>query len=126
LLAVLDASALLALLKGETGQERVEAALKNAAICTVNITETMTNLIDSGADSETLGALIRETRLMVVDFDYDLAVDAAALRDLTRARGLSLGDRACLALAKRLGGVALTADRAWADVDAGVEVELIR
>lgn len=59
-------------------------------------------------------------------FDTDLALRAALLRNSTRPYGLSLGDRACLALARREGLPVLTADRSWAKLDVGVEVVLIR
>ena len=64
--------------------------------------------------------------LQVVDFDETLAFSAGALRPATRAAGLSLGDRACLALAMQLDRPALTADRAWSRLRVGVEVEILR
>ena len=62
----------------------------------------------------------------IVPFDEPRAYDTASLRSLTRAKGLSLGDRACLALARERGVPAVTADRAWAALDLGIEIELIR
>jgi PIN domain nuclease of toxin-antitoxin system len=59
-------------------------------------------------------------------FDERAAWEAGALRAGTRKAGLSLGDRACLALARDLGVPALTADAAWAKVPSGVEVRLVR
>ena len=64
--------------------------------------------------------------MTVIDFDRPLAEATGALAVLTRAQGLSLGDRACLALAKREGAIALTADQAWSKVKAGVDIQLIR
>ncbi len=62
----------------------------------------------------------------IVPFDQELASIAAGLESLTRPFGLSLGDRACLALGIRLSLPILTADQAWAKLDVGVKVELIR
>jgi ribonuclease VapC len=64
--------------------------------------------------------------MRVVDFDAELAEMSADLRPATRPNGLSLGDRACLALAQKRGAVALTADRTWASVDVPVEVRVVR
>lgn len=60
------------------------------------------------------------------DYDEDLALAASKLRPATRHKGLSLGDRACLALAIREGATAITTDRAWADLDVGCHIEVIR
>ena len=64
--------------------------------------------------------------LDIVPFDAEQAVEAGMLRRATKVAGLSLGDRACLGLAKRLGVPAATADLAWRRVDTGVELPLIR
>jgi PIN domain nuclease of toxin-antitoxin system len=61
-----------------------------------------------------------------VPFDEDLAYRAGLLRSVTRSAGLSLGDRACLALAEQLGQPALTADRAWGTVQISIQVDVIR
>jgi PIN domain nuclease of toxin-antitoxin system len=64
--------------------------------------------------------------LSFIELDPPQARAIAALRPLTRPLGLSLGDRACLALAQQLRRPALTAERSWARLDVGVEVRLIR
>lgn len=119
--AVLDASAPLALLQGEPGAERVAAALPRAAISGVNLSEVVAKLTD-----EAIRASLAGLDLDVRPFDEDLAYDAGELRPATRARGLSLADRACLALARRLDAKALTADRAWLGLEVGVVIEAIR
>jgi ribonuclease VapC len=123
---VLDASALLALINAEPGCDIVEAALDEARMCAVNLTEVVTKLIDIGiaeADAWTeVAGLVPE----IVDFDADLARIAARLRTATRAAGLSLGDRCCLALAERLQVPALTADRMWRNLPLTIEVRAIR
>ena len=63
--------------------------------------------------------------LNIIDFDVNLAYLVGSLRPLTKGAGLSLGDRACLALAQRLGLPALTTDRAWKDLSLDIEVRVI-
>ena len=123
---VLDASAVLAYLQGEPGFEIVAKHLSAASIGAVNFAEVIGKLIDKGLDVASVDAVLASIGLDVVDFDGTQGRDAGLLRAETRKRGLSLGDRACLALARARGVPALTADRAWAEVDAGIEVRLLR
>ncbi|TFU15780.1 type II toxin-antitoxin system VapC family toxin [Thermus tengchongensis] len=126
--AVLDASALLALLLDEPGAARVEAVLaEGAAISAVNLAEVFSNQAERGHAPEAVRErLVREGLLgqvlEVFPFTEEDALEAARLRPL----GLSLGDRACLALARRLGLPALTADATWEGLDVGVKVEVVR
>ena len=124
--AVLDSSALLALLRKEPGADRVAAAGRQSVVSTVNLAETATVLTDIGIPKADLRSVLSDLSLTTVPFDEEDALLAAELRPVTRAAGLSLGDRACLALAQRRKLPALTADRAWADLDLGIEVRLIR
>jgi ribonuclease VapC len=125
---VLDASALLAYLRDEPGAEVVsETIAGGAAISTVNLAEVLSRSADRGVDPAKLDVRLRESGLLdgaitVEPFTAADAIEVGRLRTLTRDAGLSLGDRACLALAQRLDAPALTADSAW--VDAGHEVEL--
>ena len=125
---VLDASALLCLINGEPGAERVAGVLSAAAISAVNLAEVASKLNELGADADTARALLAPLHLAVVPFDEGAALATGALRAATRGRGLSLGDRACLALATRRAAVALTTDKAWADLGKrlGVAVEMLR
>lgn len=123
---VLDATAVLALLQGERGADRVEAALHGAVIGAVNLAEVVGKLAEAGMSEEAVHMTLGSLELEVVPFDEDLAFRAGLLRLRTRSYGLSLGDRACLALAQRLGKPALTADRAWATLKLGIETDLIR
>ena len=130
--AVLDASALLALLKGEPGAERVAEALERGAyLSAVNLAEVLSRLADWGEDPAEAQARMAQVGLLgaaveVLPFTGEDALEVARLRALTRAYGLSFGDRACLALARRLGLPALTAERAWAELGLGIPVEIIR
>lgn len=123
----LDASALLALLFREPGGAIVAEHIANeSCISTVNLAEVAGRFIHYGRDGRTLVAQIRDSAIEVVPFSLEHAASAAALLPETRARGLSLGDRACLALALERQIAALTADRAWAALDVSIDVQLIR
>jgi len=122
---VLDASALLALLQDEPGGDRVLESLPGGLISSVNLSEVVAKLAELGMPESDI-RLALSLGLEVVPFDEALAFSAGALRPATRAAGLSLGDRACLALAQSRSLPALTTDRAWRDIDIDVEVEVIR
>jgi ribonuclease VapC len=123
---VIDASALLAYVNGEPGADKVEAVLGEAMISAVNLAEAATKLALKRGTPDRILAEFTEAELTVIDFDRPLAEATGALAVLTRAQGLSFGDRACLALAKREGAIALTADQAWSKVKAGIDIQLIR
>lgn len=123
---VLDASAMLALLHSEPGAEAVEDVLDRAAISTVNWSEVCQRWLAHDVDAVDLRADIEALGVQIVPFSADDAEQAAALWNSTRRLGLSLGDRACLGLARRLELPAVTADRAWLDADVGIEIRPIR
>ena len=127
---VMDSSALLALTRGERGFETVQELLhrEECAISSVNMAEVGTKLIEYGLPPDELARIVSQFQLDVIDFSTEQAILSAQLRLLTRTAGLSLGDRACLALTKLMEGIAVTADQAWQDVRiaAGVKVLMIR
>jgi ribonuclease VapC len=123
---VLDASALLAMLRGEPGAERVEPRLEGACIGAVNLSEVVAKLIEDDVPEAELRRAIDRLELDVHAFEARHAYLAGFLRKSTRALGLSFGDRACLALAQSLGALALTADRSWSRLDLGIAIEVIR
>ncbi|MBC7670017.1 type II toxin-antitoxin system VapC family toxin [Caulobacter sp. DWR2-3-1b2] len=123
---VLDSSAILAVVLEEPGRDLVVGRLFQAQTCSVNITEVVTKMLDRGVAIFDVEETVSELCGQIIDFDRDLAIQAGLLRDATRHKGLSLGDRACLALAMRERLPIMTADRAWADLDLGVEVVFIR
>jgi ribonuclease VapC len=125
-LAVLDTSAFLAVFKNEPGADKVAAVLHDCVMCSVNAAEVFSKLSEWGMPAEALDQAFALVPARIVDFDAGLARLSGDLRRLTRTRGLSLGDRACLALARRERLPALTADRAWGEVDTGVSISLIR
>jgi PIN domain nuclease of toxin-antitoxin system len=123
---------LLAFLQGEPGADEVEAALLDGTwISAVNWTETLSKLSDHGQDPGQVVRFLEDKGILgsavqVHPVDELLARQAAQLRRSTRNLGLSLGDRACLALAYNLRLDVLTADQAWARLDSPVQVRLIR
>lgn len=122
----LDASAVLALLFGEHGAEIVaDLITAGAVISAVNLSEVATVLVRRELDVDgILEPLIRQ--VAVVPFTDEDALSAAALYPVGEQRGLSLADRACIALARRLATSAATADQAWSGLDVGVEITMIR
>jgi ribonuclease VapC len=124
---VLDASALLALLYGESGSVQVAEAIDDGAVISqVNVSEVVAKLNEGGYADEIIREMINPIGIEAIDFDAKLAFEAGLLRSLTKSAGLSFGDRACLALAKRLKLPAMTTDRAWENVPAEVGVQVIR
>ncbi len=123
---VLDASALLALLNREPGHDEIARVIPHAALSTVNLSEVAAKLAESGMPGETIREVLEGLALEIHDFGRELAFQSALLRPVTRPRGLSLGDRACLALGQQLNLPVLTTDRAWEGLELGVEVRLVR
>ena len=123
---VLDTSALLALLHGEPGAELVEEVLDGAIMSSVNWAEAVGVLEVHGVDSRAVRADVEALGIELVSFTADDADGAGAVLSVTRQEGLSLGDRACLSLARSRGLRAVTSDRVWAGLDLGIEITLIR
>lgn len=123
---VLDASALLALLNGEAGADAVQEMLPHAVLSAVNLAEGSARLAAAGMPEKEIRQVFGLLGLETVPFDEETAIESGLLHRATHSAGLSLGDRACLALAKTLGRVAVTADHAWQQVEVGVEIRLIR
>ena len=123
---VADASAILAALKNEHFHNIDPRRLVRATISAVNLCEVRTKLHDDGLNEAQANAAVSVMKLRVVPFDEPQARIAAGLRLLTRRAGLSLGDRACLALGDTVGCPVVTADRIWGNLDLGVAVVVIR
>lgn len=123
---VLDASAILAVLRDEPGADVVVAQSRGASLSTVNLTEVITKLIDQELDLVWAMKQLARLEIEFVAFTADHAATASDLRPVTKACGLSLADRACLALAIERRQPVLTADRVWAELDLDVDIRLIR
>jgi ribonuclease VapC len=124
--AVLDSSAVLAVLNGEPGADKIAEVLTDALLSTVNYAEVVAKLVERGTSLVEAKTALQSIALTTVDFDIALAQRTGELRAETRKQGLSLGDRACLSLAEREGVAAITADRSWIGSIAGVEIRLFR
>ncbi len=123
---VLDASALLAFMFREPGHEQVADVIDDSCISAVNLSEVIGRFVPDGHDALTVLQRIASTSIEVVPFTAADCAIAAALVPKTKPHGFSLADRACLALALSRGLPAMSADRAWGDVELGVQVRLIR
>jgi PIN domain nuclease of toxin-antitoxin system len=123
---VLDASAIIAFLRQEPGAAIVGEYLTDGMASAVNIAEVGTRLSDLDMGDAQIRRSISVLGLEIKPFDLEAAYAVAMMRAKTRNKGLSLGDRACLALANQLGIPALTADRVWAELDIDVDIQLIR
>lgn len=123
---VLNSSAILCTLFHEPGGKEASRYLEGALINAVNLTEVVTKLQDKGVGDSVIDDIILDLKLKTVFHSQSLAINAGKLRNLTRTKGLSLGDRACLALAIERGAIAVTTDRAWQDVNCGARVLLVR
>ena len=123
---VLDASALLVFLFGEPGHAEVARVIERSCMSTVNLAEVVGKFVERGVDARLVLGRLRSTTIEFVPFDADQAARSAAMLPLARPRGLSLADRACLALAASRGVPVITADRAWQDLDVGVDVRVVR
>lgn len=122
----LDASALLAYLFREPGHEQVAAVLEESALLSVNLSEVISRFTRDGHDARFVLQRFSESPIELVPFTPADAALAAALRPQTARLGLSLGDRAYLALAISRGVPAVTAERSWRKLDVGIPVRLIR
>lgn len=123
---VLDASALMAVIRREPGNEYVEARMDGALMSAVNASEAIMRSVEKGFSEDLVMLLIANQQVELVPFDTGLAVDTARLRPATRQIGLSFSDRACIATAISRKAIIVTADRIWATLDLPCPVELIR
>jgi ribonuclease VapC len=124
--AVLDASALIAFLRMEPGQEKVADVLTRSCISAVNLAEVFGKMVEYGKRLEDVAYQVERLHIPVIPFDAELAQIAASMWKTTREFGLSLGDRACLALAFKTSLPALTTERDWAKCKLDVKIVKIR
>ena len=122
---VLDASALMAMLRDEPGAKKVADAIADACMGVFNYAEVVSYFIYAGMDQNDVDAMLDPLPIKLVPADRDLARLAGHLRGPTVSAGLSLGDRFCLALAKRSGLPAWTADKEWKRIAEAVGVEVV-
>ena len=123
---VFDSSALIAILRQEPGSDVGEQSLNDALISTVNLAEVATYLARNSVPPETINRALTAFPIEVVPFDREQGLIAGCLYPACKSLGLSLGDRACLALAKSKSLPVLTADKAWLKLEIDVAVSSIR
>lgn len=123
---VLDASALLAYLQNESGQEKVEAVLATAVISSVNWAEVVQKSVAAGVDTAGMQHDVIALGLSIQPFTADDADYTGQLWPQTRPFGLSLGDRACLGLGIKLQAQVLTADRIWTELKLPITIQSLR
>lgn len=126
MIAVLDASALLAYLQEEPGSEAVAAVLAESVISSVNWAEVVQKSLAASVVVEGMGDDLEALGMTIYSFTPEDAEVAGRLWQQTRQFGLSLGDRACLSLGLRLRVPVLTAEKAWANLGLTLEVRVIR
>jgi PIN domain nuclease of toxin-antitoxin system len=125
-LAVLDSSAILAVFFNEPGAEIVLPIVQGALLSTINLAEVHARMLERGSQTQQAWNWISTLQCDICFFSDTQARMAAELRLITRPFGLSLGDRACLALAMERRATVYTTDRVWKQLDLGIEVEVIR
>jgi PIN domain nuclease of toxin-antitoxin system len=123
---VFDSSAVLALFFGERGCEITAPLVEGALLSTVNLTEIHSRMIDRGGQPDQAWGWIQGLKCQICFYSDEHARVAAELVTITRPFGLSLGDRACLALAIERKATVYTTDKAWKNLDLGIGIEVIR
>ncbi|WP_374336285.1 type II toxin-antitoxin system VapC family toxin [Methyloversatilis sp.] len=124
---LLDASALLAYLQGEPGGDRVQSAMleTGCAMTAANLTEVISRALDRGVAEQALQRILDDIPVAILPLTAEDGVRAGWLRTPTRSKGLSLGDRLCLAVAQRTQSTVLTADRPWLDLAALLGIDIV-
>lgn len=125
-LHVLDSSAILAVLLGESGHDLAAERADGALLCSVNLAEVVTKCVEFAYPEDLALQYVRDSNIEIVAFDSSLAVLAGRLRNRAGKGVLALGDRACIATAIHRQATAVTADRIWSTLDLGCPIELIR
>ena len=123
---VFDSSVVIAILKQEPGFESAESSISDALISTVNMSEVATYLARNSVPKDTIQEVLASFPIQVVPFEESLAIQTGCLYSSCKHLGLSLGDRACLALAMSRKMPVLTADRVWSKLDLGISIQVLR
>jgi len=123
---VFDSSVVIAILKQERGFESAESSLSDALISTVNLLEVATYLARNSVPSETIQEVLASFPIQVMPFDESLALQTGCLYYSCKHLGLSLGDRACLALAMSRKLPVLTVDKVWSKLELNIQIQVLR
>lgn len=123
---VLDSSAILAVTGNESGAEVVIPVIRRSVISCVNYLECLRKIVEAGMPAAEASLMLEEMEIEVIDYTIVQADLAASMVREAKHKGISLGDLACLSLAKHMKLPVLTADKTWAKLKVGVKVKLIR
>ena len=123
---VFDSSVVIAILKQDPGFSTAESSISDALISTVNMSEVATYLARNSVPKDTIQEVLASFPIQVVPFEESLAIQTGCLYSSCKHLGLSLGDRACLALALSRKMPVLTADRVWSKLDLGISIQVLR
>ena len=124
---ILDASALVALVKNEAGADKVEPLLGHIVMSSVNVSETASILLQSEMTAQEVQECLLPLISEIVPFDEEQAFHTAELRKHTKKQGLSLGDRACISLGIKMNLPVYTADKIWQNLQLNnLDIKLIR
>jgi ribonuclease VapC len=124
---ILDSTALIALVGLESGSQQIARLLKNSAVSAVNLAETANKLLEKGFSQAEVRESLAKLELQVEDWSEAMAYRSAEFTQFSKSHGLSLGDRACLTLAKQLRATAVTSDRTWRRLPSlGVRIMIFR
>ncbi|HUL11885.1 MAG TPA: type II toxin-antitoxin system VapC family toxin [Methylococcaceae bacterium] len=126
MISVLDASALLAFLQDEPGSEIVDAVLSSSRLSTVNWAEVVQKSVARGVDVRGMREDIEALGVAIEPFTVEQAEIASDLWKETKSFGLSLGDRACLALGLQTGATVLTTDTVWENLKLDLNIRILR
>jgi ribonuclease VapC len=124
---ILDSTALIAFVGSESGAQRVAGLLQNSAVSAVNLAETANKLLEKGFSQAEVRDFLAKLEVQVEDWTEAMAYQSAEFTQFSKSHGLSLGDRACLTLAKHLRATAVTSDRTWRRLPSlGVRIMIFR
>ncbi|GBD39835.1 hypothetical protein HRbin37_02121 [bacterium HR37] len=123
---VIDASALLAVLLGKEPAKEIEKLIPSSVISSVNFSEVVTKLTDIDMPESKIREVLESLPIEVYPFNKKQAYIAGLLRPLTKSKGLSFGDRACLSLGMLLKAPVVTMDRVWKNLNIGIEIRVLR
>ena len=124
---LLDTSAIIALIKKEKGYQVVDDILATSSISTVNFSELIAALAREGVSSEDIDEITENIIPYIIPFDHETSIVAGKLITTTNSKGLSLGDRTCIATALQLDLPVYTADKIWAELGIpNLKLKLIR
>lgn len=125
--ALLDTSAVIAILKKEPGYKILEDIIANSSISSVNLSEFISVLARASIPTNEIDKIIIDIIPEIIPFSEDIAIESGKLTNYTKKYGLSLGDRACIATGIYHNMIIYTADKIWSELEIkNANIKLIR